>query len=140
MGMIGRGDRMKIKKIISLASIFILSFILVSCSRGSAKTIKSTEVNMPNSISLSHGSFDGYKYRKLKLKEGQKITLNTEVTTEKGELSIKLLDDNGNELYNVKNDKEKDSKTIEIKEDGKYKLQIEGKHSGTCKIDWDIEE
>ena len=131
---------MKIKKIISLISVIVLSFILVSCSGGSAKTIKSTEFNTPNSISLSNSSFDGYKYRKLKLKEGQKITLNTEVTTEKGDLATKLLDANGNELYNIKNDKEKDSKTIEIKEDGKYKLQIEGKHSGTCKIDWDIEE
>lgn len=59
---------MKIKKIISLTSVIVLSFILVSCSGGSAKTIKSTEFNMPNSISLSHSSFDWYKYRKLKLK------------------------------------------------------------------------
>ena len=128
------------KKITLIMLIGIIAVLFISCSGGSYKTFMSTETNGANSISMSHSSFKGYKYRTLKLKEGEKVTLNVDILTEKGEMNVLVFDEEGKKLLDIKNPKEEISKTFNIEKDGKYKVQVEGDHSGTAEISWDIEE
>lgn len=55
-----------------------------------------------------------------------------------GNLKVTVTDEANKELYNIENSKETVTKTIDISKDGTYKIQVEGKHSGSFNISWDI--
>ncbi|EJO5349166.1 hypothetical protein NRP93_003324 [Clostridium botulinum] len=128
---------LKTKIIVPMITLLI-TVILVGCSGGSYKTIKSKENNTQNSMEMSYSEFKGYKFTSIKLKKGDRLNLNIDVNTEEGNLEILLLDENDKALFKVKNPEKPVNKTININKDSTYKIKVDGKHKGSYKITWDI--
>lgn len=133
---------MKIKNKVITVIVIIVACVIVAFAvgphEGNANTVMSIASSTKSSMKMIYKSFDGEKYKTLNLKSGQKLDVNIDVTTESGELTVLILDKDKNEIYSVKNPSEKISKSIDIKESGKYTIKVEGKHSGSYRIDWDI--
>lgn len=125
-------------KITILMIVLLVTLSLFGCSGGSYKAKCSNEDNTNNSMKMSYSDFQGYKFTSIKLKNGDELNLNINVTTEKGNLKITLIDENDNELFKVENPKEKVIKTIKINKDATYRIKVEGKHKGSYKITWNI--
>lgn len=123
---------------IGVAIICVVIVFSIGISGGSAKTVMSIGSNTKSSMKMIYKSFDGEKYRILNLNSGDTLDVNIDVTTKSGDLNVFILDNNNNEIYNVKNPDKVITKSIDIKEDGKYTIKVEGKHSGSYKINWDI--
>jgi len=75
----------------------------------------------------------------INLKKGDKLVLNVSVTTIGGNLKVSLENQNNKELFTIKNPKKRISKTINVNENGDYKIQVEGKHQGGYNINWNVE-
>lgn len=129
--------RKSILKVI-IPTLICGSMFLTGCTGGSSIQVKCSENNTKNSMEMKYSKFKGNKFTQIDLKEGQELTLNIEVVTEEGELSVLLTDSDGNELFKETNPKESISKTISINKTGKYKVMAKGNHSGNFKVSWDI--
>jgi len=127
---------LKIKLIISM-NILLITLFLAGCSVGSYKTKSSTENDTNNSMEMSYSSFEGSKFTPIKLKNGDELKLDIQVTTEEGNLKIALIDEKDNELFKIENPKEQIVKTIKINKYATYKVKVEGTHKGSYKIIWD---
>lgn len=126
------------KKII----IFLVTcvMLLVGCSGGGSYKITIGEVEFnKKSVSGSYKEFSGYKYKNIKLEEGSTISLDLEVKTKEGSLTVKILDDEDNEMLNMSSDIEEQEKSLFIENTGTYKIRVEGdKHKGEFKLGWDV--
>lgn len=134
---------MKIKNKVIAVIVIIVTCVIVAFAvgphGGNVKTVMSIGSNTKSSMKMIYKSFDGEQYKTLNLKSGQKLEVNIDVTTKSGELNVLILDKDKNEIYSVKNPSEKISKSIDIKESGKYTIKVAGKHSGSYRIYWDID-
>ncbi len=103
-------------KLLLLLCILIIIVLLNKCSTtdGNYKTNKAKEHSSKSSIEMTYKNFKGYKY---------KI----------------LIDEDDHTLYKIENIDNSLIQTIVIPHDGKYKIQVEGDHSGSFKISWDVD-
>lgn len=118
----------------------LMTLSLAGCSGGSYKTKICTEQNTNNSMQATYSDFEGYKFTSIKLKNGDELNLNVNVTTKEGNLKIILIDENGNELFKTENPKEQVAQTIKINKDGTYKIKVQGKHQGSYNIAWNVKK
>ena len=128
-------------KLLLLLCILIIIVLLNKCSTtdGNYKTSKAKEHSSKSSIEMTYKSFKGYKYKILKLDMDDQLTLNIKVENEGGNLAILLIDEDDHTLYKIENIDNSLIQTIVIPHDGKYKIQVEGDHSGSFKISWDVD-
>lgn len=125
-------------KIILPIIILLLTIFLIGCSGSGNLSIMSVQKSTSNSMNMSYASFNGKKSTSLTLKNGDKLVLNVTITTKAGNLKVTVTDEANKELYNIENPKKTVTKTIDISKYGTYKIQVEGKHSGSFNISWDI--
>ena len=86
------------------------------------------------------GYFDGYKYKKVDANKGNILELSLNVTTKGGKLNILVLNDKEEEIYSNYDLNGNINEKINIDEDGKYMIKIEGdKHEGSYDISWKVE-
>lgn len=130
------------KKIFLLVlSLSMAAISLCGCMGGGSYVIIGSTEKVGNSyFEMSYDSFRGTRYEKIKLKQGDVLNLKGEVKTDSGDLKIKLLDKDNNEIYVSSDNPEDINEKININEEGRYKIQAEGnQHSGSFHISWDIE-
>ncbi|MEG1256750.1 hypothetical protein [Clostridium sp.] len=130
----------KIKLLILLGGLAILILLLSRCSNndGNYTATRSKSHNSKTSMEMSYDNFNGYKYKILKLKKGDKLTLNIKLNNDSGDLTVSLIDKSDKELYKTGSLENSVSQTILIPKSGKYKIQVQGDHSGGFKISWDV--
>lgn len=126
------------KKIISIISFFILTISIVGCSGGNYTSIMSIQNDTKYSMKMSYSSFKGEKFTSLKLKDGEELNITIDVETKKGTLKVSVIDKDNNELYKIENPQKTVSEKISISKDGNYKIKVEGNHSGSYNIKWNI--
>jgi hypothetical protein len=128
-------------KLLLLLCILIIILLLIKCSNndGNYKSSKSSEHSSKSSMEMTYKSFKGYKYKTLKLAFDDELTINIKVKTEGGNLAISLIDEDDRTLYKAENIDNSLVQTIVIPHDGEYKIQIEGDHSGSFKISWNVD-
>jgi len=128
-------------KLLLLLCILIIILLLNKCSAadGNYKTSKAKEHSSKSSMEMIYKSFKGYKYKTLKLDLNDQLTLNIKVENEGGNLAISLIDEDDRMLYKNENIDNSLIQTIVIPHDGKYKIQVEGDHSGSFKISWNVD-
>ncbi|WP_346937613.1 hypothetical protein [uncultured Clostridium sp.] len=128
-------------KLLLLLCILIIILLLNKCSTtdGNYKTSKSKEHSSKSSMEMTYKSFKGYKYKTLKLDMDDELTLNIKVENKGGNLAISLIDEDDRMLYKNENIDNSLIQTIVIPHDGKYKIQVEGDHSGSFKISWNVD-
>lgn len=128
-------------KLLLLLCVLIIIILLTKCSNndGNYKTKKAKDYSSKSSMEMTYKSFKGYKYKSLKLNRDDELALNIELNNEGGDLAISLIDEDDHTLYKTKNIDNSLVQTIVIPHDGKYKIQVEGDHSGGFKIRWNVD-
>lgn len=121
------------KKILITMTLIIL-LLLTACTPGGYTSVKSIENNTPHTFNMKYAKFNGHKERNINLEENTDI--NVEITSESGELNIKIQDENSNILYQG-NDLQECNFVVKVKNDGKYLISVEGhKHKGSFNFTW----
>ena len=86
-------------------------------------------------MSGNYNSFSGYYFKKVKIKDGETLTVTFSVITEKGTLIAKVIDSDGKTIKTLNT-----GETVNINQPGQFKLQVEGeKHKGSFTLSWKIE-
>lgn len=131
-------------KTLLFIAIFTLPLIFTGCSThgssngGNYKILNSKDTTTPSSIEMSYSNFEGYKYKVLDLKKDDNLTITTDVNTEYGDLKIALISEAEEEIFKIESSLDDITKTIQISADGKYKIMVQGTHSGSYKVNWAI--
>lgn len=110
----------------------LLVTALVACSGGSYTITVGNIDSKETDISGEYNSFTGHYFKKLKVGDGEKLTLTYKVSTDKGELVAKVIDKKGNTIKTFEN-----GESFSLNEPGEYKLQVEGnEHKGSFSLSW----
>jgi len=126
---------MKKKIFLGVISIMII-VIFVGCTTGSGTAILMNENNSSNRMSASYSKFSGYKKTSITLKDGDEKSVNVNIVTEKGDISLKITNEDGESFY--QGDKmDTSSFTVDLDKEGEYTIRIDAKkHSGSYDINW----
>ena len=130
------------KRLLIITIISILAISLFGCNSSGKYVVKkmSKEDNGNNYMEMTYEYFDGYKYKKVKANKGNILELSLNVTTKGGKLNILVLNDKEEEIYSNYDLNGNINEKINIDEDGKYMIKIEGdKHEGSYDISWKVE-
>ncbi|QSX05531.1 PPC domain-containing protein [Sedimentibacter sp. zth1] len=118
--------------------MLVLILFLCGCSGGSYITTKSVEKNNANEMSMKYEKFKGYKYYKLKVKEGEEIIVTVDIKTENGKISAYIAkdDDVENAVYRGTNIPTSNF-TVSITESGTYTIRVDAvNHKGSYSFKW----
>ena len=130
------------KRLLIITIISILAISLFGCNSSGKYVVKkmSKEDNGNNRMEMTYEYFDGYKYKKVEANKGNILELSLNVTTKGGKLNILVLNDKEEEIYSNYDLNGNINEKINIDEDGKYMIKIEGdKHEGSYDISWKVE-
>lgn len=130
------------KRLLIITIISILAISLFGCNSSGKYVVKkmSREDNGNNYMEMTYEYFDGYKYKKVEANKGNILELSLNVTTKGGKLNILVLNDKEEEIYSNYDLNGNINEKINIDEDGKYMIKIEGdKHEGSYDISWKVE-
>ena len=130
------------KRLLIITIISILAISLFGCNSSGKYVVKkmSKEDNGNNYMEMTYEYFDGYKYKKVEANKGNILELSLNVTTKGGKLNILVLNDKEEEIYSNYDLNGNINEKIDIDEDGKYMIKIEGdKHEGSYDISWKVE-
>lgn len=124
------------KKYLLILSLIFSLMVFVSCTVQSGVITIGSLDSGKDYIKGNYEKFNGEYYKKVKLKEGNKIEFSITSNTKSGEIQFLLLDKDKNEVEDLK-----DSATVEILEDGNYYFKaIAENHSGDFEMKWNIKE
>ncbi len=129
-------------RLLIITVISILAISLFGCNSSGTYVVKkmSKEDSGNNYMEMSYEYFDGYKYKKVNANKGNILELSLNVTTKEGKLNILVLNDKEEEIYSNYDLNGNINEKINIYEDGKYMIKIEGdKHEGSYDINWKVE-
>lgn len=130
------------KRLLIITIISILAISLFGCNSSGKYVVKkmSKEDNGNNYMEMTYEYFDGYKYKKVEANKGNILELSLNITTKGGKLNILVLNDKEEEIYSNYDLNGNINEKINIDEDGKYMIKIEGdKHEGSYDISWKVE-
>ena len=130
------------KRLLIITIISILAISLFGCNSSGKYVVKkmSKEDNGNNYMEMTYEYFDGYKYKKVEANKGNILELSLNVTTKGGKLNILVLNDKEEEIYSNYDLNGNIYEKINIDDDGKYMIKIEGdKHEGSYDISWKVE-
>lgn len=121
------------KKRLSIVVFLIFSFTLfVSCSIQNGLLVNGNINSTKTSMNGSYEKFTGKYYKKIKFNKGDFLECTVNITTNKGELLLLLLDKDDNIVADLK-----DTTNIEIPQNGYYRFTAIGiNHSGDFEIGW----
>ena len=129
------------KRLLIITIISILAISLFGCNSSGKYVVKkmSKEDNGNNYMEMTYEYFDGYKYKKVEANKGNILELSLNITTKGGKLNILVLNDKEEEIYSNYDLNGNINEKINIDEDGKYMIKIEGdKHEGSYDISWKV--
>lgn len=110
------------KWIIPGVLVLMLAMLLTACE----KKIMYVGSDFGSKVKASYKLFTGTDVKKVKLKSGETLVVDYKSKVEKGELTIKLYDPDG-QLVKELETGGSGSEEIEADKDGKYKFEITGK-------------
>ncbi|KUP21268.1 hypothetical protein [Paenibacillus sp. DMB5] len=102
--------------------VLMLAMLLTACE----KKIMYVGSDFGSKVKASYKLFTGTDVKKVKLKSGETLVVDYKSKVEKGELTIKLYDPDG-QLVKELETGGSGSEEIEADKDGKYKFEITGK-------------
>ncbi|MTI47365.1 hypothetical protein [Sporosalibacterium faouarense] len=115
------------RKIFLLILIIIFSMIFAGCSSFSGFKIKSYGNSTSNSMKYTYGYLNGEYKVSFYIKKDVTIEVDYDIEVEKGNLVLKLIDSDGNEIWTVKaNEDKKGKKQFKFDESGRYKIIVDG--------------
>jgi len=135
---------MKLKNRIALTSLALVlaTTLLAGCGSSRGIRIGWRESSGLNHKNAKYASFQGVERKTLRAQEGQTITLDYDVTVEKGTLVLAIVDPDGESLWE-KPFREDGSDTVALtaSRQGVYTIHIEGEDtSGSFDLSWSLSE
>ena len=127
------------KKIIAaIALLVVISIIATGCESFSGISIMKSGQTTSKYMKYKYKLFDGVHNAPFHMKENTKVKINYDLNIEKGSLVIKMINSEKESIWESKfNESIKDEIVLEFKEEGKYKLIVEGEKSkGGVKIEY----
>jgi len=126
-----------------LVAVLVLTMgsMLVGCGARSSLRIGWLEAGGPGHKEARYRLFSGLERASFRAQAGETIGLDYDVDVEKGTLAMTLIDPDGDALWarTFEEDVE-DSVRIDVPQDGRFRLRIEGESTGGgFKIAWRVE-
>ena len=121
--------------------LLLLTHLLAGCGSSSLK-VGWRETSSLKRKQVQYVTFDGTQTKTFRAEAGQTITLDYEVTVEKGSLALKLVAPGGESLWEkTHNEDGEDAVSVTVPDDGRYTLRIEGEQTGgSFDISWSVQE
>lgn len=123
------------RKLGKMLMILSMLAVLAGCSGGSRViTVGDIEITM-NEMRGKYHHFSGNYFKKVKIREGERLVITYSVHTEKGDLTAKVIDADEHVLALLEH-----GKTVVVDEPGKYTLLVTGdNHRGKFTVSWVVE-
>lgn len=126
------------KKIVSASFILVVLISTATFFSGCTTKIGWIATELPGHYKASYISFTGTKTAVFNADKGQTVNVHYQSSNKNGELSIAILDSQGNKLLDIPINTE-GSKELKINQKGKYKIIIQAKAAkGNYDIQWEI--
>lgn len=127
---------MKRKKLLFLVmALVVVASMITACGNGKHDISNGDITTDDGLIQGDYENFDGSYYETEKLTEGSRITFGYAAGTVTGEISAQLVNPSGETEIVIE-----DRLTYEIKNAGKYKIEVIGvQHAGAFALEWTIE-
>ncbi|WP_338448791.1 hypothetical protein R4Z09_21605 [Niallia oryzisoli] len=121
------------KKLGTLLLLMLMLFMFVGCSGGSY-TITVGEIDsFKHEIAGEYSSFSGKYYKQVTVEPGEVLEITLTAHTEKGRLKAVILDSEEKVISTLN-----PGNSVQIRDAGVYKLQVEGKnHKGSFTLSWE---
>ncbi len=124
-----------------LITLFFLILLIPGCSGGKYTIIRGTIRHSRNTISGSYQKFDGEYFKTLHLETGWELTISIEADTDKGSLSLVLVDPYANAFVTQSFSEERKTRELVADQAGRYKIKIVGEnHQGNFSVQWTVQE
>ena len=119
----------------------LMAGLLVGCDSSNVK-ISWSELSSSRQKNVSYASFNGMEQKTFRAKAGQAISLDCDVTVEKGSLLIKVVDPSGIVLWEETfRENTADTVTVIAPRNGFHTIRIKGQETGgSFDISWSIGE
>ena len=123
-------------------ALVLVSTLLAGCSSSSGIRIGWMESSGLKHKSAQYTSFDGVEQKTLHVKAGQTITLDYDVTVEKGTLVLAIVGPDGESLWEKPfHEDGSDTVALTASEQGLYTIHVEGENtSGGFDLSWSLSE
>jgi hypothetical protein len=112
--------------------------LLAGCDR---VQIGWVETSLPGQFEASYGTFTGTERRRVRLQEGETLTLTYEATVEKGTLTFEIQDPGQETVWSLALEQE-DAGTVNLtaEQSGTYRILVQGQDAGgSFELNWETE-
>lgn len=122
-----------------LSFLFLFMLILNNACESSSHDVREGEIKTGSKkIVGSYDYFTGCYLKTIYMKKDQILEPEFTLITQQGELKVRLLGPDGEELLEIL-DKEEIDNIYHARKKGKYKLQVTGKeHKGSFLLEWEV--
>lgn len=128
--------RLNWKNHVIIVVLIISTVLLWGCSYSIGTSRNSSKKSMKASFSVLNGT----EKKAIEIGQGDTVTVKYNIKTDKGELNIKLVDPDNEEVL-VFEPNSKGSKVLKADKGGTYNIVIEAdKAKGSYSLDWSIEK
>lgn len=126
----------------NLVFILVMGLVLIGCTGRTTLKRGWVETSGFSHLNVRYNYFDGIESRSFRAGEGEDIDLQAEVDVEEGTLTIRLLDPNGDSIWEESTSEDAQfSLSVEAERKGRYKLVMEGETAeGGFELDWEIKD
>ena len=132
---------------IDALALLLMTSLLVGCGSSTVKVgwVGSSgpgHMGYSYTMGYRYTTFDGVERKTFRLEAGQTITFDYDVTVEKGALLLKVVDPDGENLWETTFRKDAaDTVTLTASQNGLHTVRIEGQAtSGSFDISWSVGE
>jgi hypothetical protein len=129
---------MRKRWIILTTLLALTSILLAGCDR---VQIGWVETSLPGQFQASYGTFTGTERRRVRMQEGETLTLTYEATVEKGTLAFEVQDP-GQETVRSLTLEQDDTGTVDLtaEQSGTYRILVQGQDAGgSFELNWETE-
>lgn len=132
---------MNVRKLSSILLVGLTIAMLVGCARSTIK-IGWSGTSRPGVKAYSYTTFNGREKSTFRAEEGEMIVLDYEVTVDKGSLTLRVENPDGESLWEESFEEDgEDSVEISVDTSGRHQIVIVGNDTGgSFDLSWEIEE
>jgi hypothetical protein len=128
--------------ILVLLGMICISTLCIGCGRRSSSLkVGWVGTDVPGAISYQYKRFSGVERQSFRADAGASFVLDYDVDVEEGTLLLRLAAPDGETCWErTLNEDDQESLTVTLRQDGRYRLEIEGLETqGAFELDWEIE-
>ena len=125
----------------SALTLLLMSILLIGCGSSTVR-LGWSESKLPGRWRADYATFEGVEQTTFRVKKRQTVTLDYDVTVEKGMLTLKIIGPDGESHWERSFGETTDGVvTLTASQKGRYQVYVEGKGTGgSFDLSWNTEE